>query len=116
MRKENGVASILKVYGVLNGIACVFIGFYLNSNLPYGFEYLWIVEIAAGIVVSFLIYAFGEAIQLLQDIGDNTRTDTLQETFQLLRDIKNNSQALANNLQSVQTKNTEVEEEEIPEI
>lgn len=75
MRKINIVAIILKVYGILNSIACVMIGLVLRDNLPSALEDLWVIELTAGIFVSFLIYACGEAIQLLQDIKNNTEKD-----------------------------------------
>ena len=72
MDSKNTVASILKVYGIINGIACIILGLVTRDNLPYTLEYLATVEIAAGIVVSFLIYALGEVIQLLHDLKINT--------------------------------------------
>lgn len=70
--KKNKVAKILKVYGIANAIGSVVLGLILFDNLPAAVEELWIVEVAAGLVASLFIYAFGEAIQLLQDIKSNT--------------------------------------------
>lgn len=72
MQTKNKVASILKAYSIINGIACIILGFILKENLPYAVEDLWIIEVAAGVFISFLIYACGEVIQLLQDIKNNT--------------------------------------------
>ena len=76
MDSKNPVASILKIYGIINAFACMIFGIVLKDRLPYSLEYLSTIEIAAGIVVSFLIYAFGEVIQLLHDIRSNTSTSS----------------------------------------
>jgi len=72
LKKENKVASILKIYGVINAVTCIILGAVLSNNLPYSLEFLWIVEVAVGIVASFLLYAFGEVVQILHDIRSNT--------------------------------------------
>ncbi len=69
MKKSNKVADILQTYAIINGIA----GFGLMFYIASGFN--WVIAIfyfAAVVVASFLIYAFGEVIKLLQQIKDNT--------------------------------------------
>ena len=77
--KTNKVAKILKVYGIINAIGSLILGLILADNLPGAVEELWIVEVAAGLVASLFIYAFGEAIQLLQDIKDNTEKGAISQ-------------------------------------
>ena len=89
MKSTNSVAKILKIYGWLNGIACIILGIILYNNLPGTFDYLWIVEVSAGILFSFLLYACGEAIQLLQDIRNNTGCSKGSESLgDILREIR----------------------------
>ena len=69
MKKSNKVADILQTYAALNGIAGFGLMFYIAS------DFNWVIAIfffAAVVVASFLIYAFGEVIKLLQQIKDNT--------------------------------------------
>ena len=73
--KKNDVAQALQVYAILNAIAGIFLGFSLMQSLGTG---TGIIVIAAVAVSSFVIYAFGEIIQLLQNISDNTRHTTSQ--------------------------------------
>lgn len=87
MNNENSVAKILKVYGIVNGIASLVLAIILHHNLPRAFDSLWIVEFGAGLVASFLIYAFGEVIQLLQDIKYNTLHKPVPENHDELPDI-----------------------------
>jgi hypothetical protein len=72
MDKTNTVAKILKVYGIINGIGSCILAIVLADNLPGSVDYLWVVELGAGLLSSLFIYAFGEVIQLLQDIKSNT--------------------------------------------
>lgn len=72
MNTNNSVAMILKVYGIANAIASIIIAIILHDELTRTYNFLWIIEVSIGIVVSFLIFAFGEAIQLLHDIKCNT--------------------------------------------
>ena len=87
MNNENAVAKILKVYGIINGIACIILAIILHNNLPSAFDYLWIIEFSVGLVASFLIYAFGEVIQLLQDIKYNTSHKSAAENSDELPEI-----------------------------
>lgn len=73
--KKNKVAKILKVYGIINAVGSIIIGLYLFDNLPGNIADLGIVELAAGILASLLIFAFGEVVQLLQNIKDNTEKE-----------------------------------------
>ncbi len=68
MKSKNTAAAILKSYGIINGIIGVVLGIVIWNSLPHSFAYLSIIEVAVCIVISFLIYAFGETIQLLHDI------------------------------------------------
>ncbi len=72
MKSKNTVAAILKAYCIINGVIGIILGIVLWNSLPHSFGYLSIIEIAACIVISFLIYAFGETIQLLHDIKLNS--------------------------------------------
>ena len=75
--KENKIAKILKVYAYINGavgiIASCIMGGPLSDILGDEIGILSIAfGIATAIAVNFLIYAFGEHLQLLQDIKNNT--------------------------------------------
>ena len=69
MKKSNEVADILQTYAAINGIAGFGLMFYIDSDFNWVIAVLYF---AAIVVVSFLIYAFGEVIKLLQQIRDNT--------------------------------------------
>lgn len=69
MKKSNEVADILQTYAAINGIAGFGLMFYIASDFNWVIAVLYF---AAIVVVSFLIYAFGEVIKLLQQIRDNT--------------------------------------------
>lgn len=92
MQEENKVARILQYYGILNGIACIFIAIILGVNGDP-----WIIFLAAGFLSSFLIYAFGEVVQLLQD-------------------IKNNGTVVKDNSQNPTRNDSEPANDEIPEL
>ena len=69
MKKSNKIADILQTYAAINGIAGLGLMFYIAAFFN------WVIAISyfvAAVVVSFLIYAFGEVISLLQQIKDNT--------------------------------------------
>lgn len=70
---NNNVAKVLKIYAIVNAACGLLLGLYLRSEsdnpLILG---ICIYFIATSIVVSFGIYAFGEVVQLLQDIKDGT--------------------------------------------
>ena len=69
MKESNEVADILQTYAAINGIAGFGLMFYIASDFNWVIAVLYF---AAIVVVSFLIYAFGEVIKLLQQIRDNT--------------------------------------------
>ena len=69
------VAVMLKVYAIVNAIIGCIIGLsglsdsYNEGDIQHGIYHF----LGACIVVSFGIYAFGEVVQLLQDIKDGTK-------------------------------------------
>lgn len=63
--EKNIVAMIFKVYAILNFVG----GFMLAIDL---IEEMGILLVGGLLVVSFLIYAIGEVVQLLDDIKQNT--------------------------------------------
>ena len=69
-KTKNQVASILKGYAIFNFIVVVIAGIVLSAQ--DGEPIYFAVAFGVGLVVNFAIYAFGEVIQLLQDIKDNT--------------------------------------------
>lgn len=75
----NKVANILKNYAWLNACCGVLLGggYFGLYEEEIG---LAIMAIAIVAVVSFGIYAFGEVIQLLQDIKDNTMATAMKGT------------------------------------
>lgn len=66
-QNKNLVAQVLKVYAVLNGVAGILI-----LTLFERLGVLAVVIALAGLAASFGIYAAGEALQLLQNISNNT--------------------------------------------
>ena len=69
MNTENTVAKILKIYSVINFVACIILTFIIADAI--GAVGL-IVGLALSIGVNFVIYACGELLQLLHDIKLNT--------------------------------------------
>lgn len=68
------VAVILKVYAIVNAIIGCIIGLSgLSDSYNEIFNMVYTIFLGACIVVSFGIYAFGEVVQLLQDIKDGTK-------------------------------------------
>lgn len=73
----NKVAKILRIYAWLNGICGILLGLWFIGD----WEYVLGISLIVGCpVVSFGIYAFGEVIQLLQDIKDNTMATAMKGT------------------------------------
>lgn len=70
---KNIVAQILKIYAIVNAVVGLFIFLSMQESYVDLIESLSFVFLGVCIVVSFGIYAFGEVIQLLQDIKDNTQ-------------------------------------------
>lgn len=66
----NTVAKILKVYAIINAVAGCILGL-IGLGAFNGVVVALFIGLC--IVTSFTIYAFGEVIQLLQDIKDGTR-------------------------------------------
>ena len=73
---QNTVAKILKIYAVVNAFCGFILGLYVrgDSDNPILLG-VCIYFIATCIVASFGIYAFGEVVQLLQDIKRNQKVD-----------------------------------------
>ena len=88
--ENNTVARFFKVYAILNAVAC-FIFMYVLIAADYLDTLGVIIWIATSIVVNVGIYAIGEAIQILDDIKQNTAKsvreasseDTLSATDEL---------------------------------
>ena len=73
-KNKNMVAVILKVYAIVNAIIGCIIGLSgLSGSYNEIFNMVYTIFLGACIVVSFGIYAFGEVVQLLQDIKDGTK-------------------------------------------
>lgn len=70
---ENNVAKVLKIYAIVNAACGFLLGLYFRgeSDNPI-IVGICIYFIATSIIASFGIYAFGEVVQLLQDIKDGT--------------------------------------------
>ena len=71
MNGKNRVATVLKYYSIINFLVCIVLSIYLNSEYHFS-AFITIIFVATSIVVNFAIYAFGEIIQLLHDIKQNT--------------------------------------------
>lgn len=69
MNAQNTVAKILKIYSIINFVACIILTFIIADAI--GAVGL-IVGLALSIGVNFVIYACGELLQLLHDIKLNT--------------------------------------------
>ena len=69
LKSKNIVAKIIQVYAYVNAAAWVILAFVIADALN------WEVALGAfavGLFASFLLYAFGEIIDLLQEIKSNT--------------------------------------------
>lgn len=75
-KSNNIVAKIIQVYAYLNAIAGVILAFILSDDVGGVVAFLWF---AVVLVVSFLLYAFGEVIDLLHEIKKNTRGEASAE-------------------------------------
>ena len=67
---KNKVADIIKIYAIVNAVCGLFVGCYVGYE-SYSFVIGFIIVVAVAIA-SFILYAFGEVIQLLHDIKMNT--------------------------------------------
>ena len=79
---KNLVAQILKIYAIVNAVAGLFIFISMQDSYVDFIESMSFMFLGLCIVVSFGIYAFGEVIQLLQDIKDGTKgtIDSIKNT------------------------------------
>lgn len=68
-KSKNIVAKIIQVYAYLNVIAGAILSF-IAADAVSGFVAM--LYFCAVLFVSFMLYAFGEIIDLLQDIKSNT--------------------------------------------
>lgn len=68
-KSNNGVAKFIQGYAVFNAFAWVILMFIIAAVINWGVA---LGTFVVGLFVSFLLYAFGEIIHLLQGIKDNT--------------------------------------------
>ena len=73
----NTVASIMKIFAIINAIGGIVLGIMLGDNYGAG---IGLTAVFAVAVASFFIYAFGEVIDLLQDIKYNTMRQSIDIT------------------------------------
>lgn len=87
-KTRNKVARILKIYSVFNVIGGIIIAILLGDNLPYPIATFtpWIYFFSV-IVVSFGIYAFGEIVDLLAQIRDNTKAGHAEGTNEIYNNM-----------------------------
>ena len=69
LKSRNTVATIIQVYAYLNVIAGAILSFIAADEVS---GIVAVLFFAAVLFVSFMLYAFGEIIALLQDIKNNT--------------------------------------------
>lgn len=69
LKSKNIVAKIIQVYAYLNAAAWVILAFIIADALNWGVA---LIAFAVGLFASFMLYAFGEIIDLLQEIKSNT--------------------------------------------
>ena len=70
MKSKNTVAQVLKIYAVINFIACIIFSFIIGKDI--NIDGIGIYFFAVSLVTNFAIFAFGEVVQLLHDIKSNT--------------------------------------------
>ena len=70
MKSKNTVAQVLKVYAIINFIAGIILSIVIGKNIDI--DGIGIYFFAASLVINFVIFAFGEVVQLLHDIKINT--------------------------------------------
>lgn len=68
-REKNTVATILQIYAIANAVCGAILAVVVGSKYSAAIGILYC---AVCIVVSFLLYAFGEVIKLLHEIKLNT--------------------------------------------
>ena len=72
LKSKNVVAKILQVYAYLNTAAGVIVALQLNKKLGELGTVVAVYLFTAVLVASFLIFALGEIIDLLQNVKENT--------------------------------------------
>ena len=72
LKSKNVVAKILQVYAYLNTAAGLVVALQLNKKLGELGTVVAVYLLAAVLVASFLIFALGEIIDLLQNVKENT--------------------------------------------
>ncbi len=81
MNRKNLVAKIMQIYAIVNAIAGVVLMFIIADYLEWTVALIWFETV---LVVSFLIYAFGEVVELLTAIKINTSfSKDVVESFEL---------------------------------
>ena len=70
MKSKNTVAQVLKVYAVINFIFGIILSISIGKNIDI--DGIGIYFFAVSLVINFVIFAFGEVVQLLHDIKINT--------------------------------------------
>ena len=70
---KNKVARILKIYSIINAIVVFLASIIIAVNEEE--IVIFIVGTALAICVNFVIYAFGELLDLLAQIRDNTKAN-----------------------------------------
>lgn len=81
MNRKNLVAKIMQIYAIVNAIAGVVLMFIIADYLEWTVALIWFETV---LVVSFLIYAFGEVVELLTAIKINTSVSKdVVESFEL---------------------------------
>lgn len=72
LKSKNVVAKILQVYAYLNTAAGLVVALQLNKKLGELGTVVAVYLFAAVLVASFLIFALGEIVDLLQNVKENT--------------------------------------------
>lgn len=73
MNTKNRVAKVLKIYSIVNAIVVFLVSIVIAVDSES--IVILIVGTALAICVNFVIYAFGELIDLLAQIRDNTKAN-----------------------------------------
>ena len=87
-KTNNKVAKILKIYSILNVIGGIVVAIVLADNLPYPVsDSIALLYLSLVVVISFSIYAFGEVVDLLAQIRDNTKAGRAEETNEIYNNM-----------------------------
>lgn len=76
VKSKNMVAKILQIYAWLNGIAGAILAIVMGKSVG---GYIAVISFAIVLVASFLIYALGEMIELLNQIQINSAKTSEKE-------------------------------------